>query len=233
MSNSSILYRLQQIDSQLDQASSRIQEIEILLNDSTLIDEAKAKASQAEKVLNDHKKNLRIVENQVSDQKFKMEQNESTLYGGRIRNPKELQDLQNEAASLKRYLGVLEDRQLEIMLEVEDQELEFTQANNLVLEITGRFEEEHAHLRAEKTRLNQELEKLLMERKAAADSADVDDLKIYDHLRLSRNGVAVTRVVDQSCAACGSTLTPGLAQSARSINQLNRCTSCSRILYAG
>ena len=60
--------------------------------------------------------------NNVNKQKVKIEQSEASLYSGNVTNPKELQDLQNEAAALKRYLVTLEDRQLEAMLEVETAE---------------------------------------------------------------------------------------------------------------
>lgn len=233
MSNSSILFRLQHIDTQLDQTNARLYEIDVILNDTSKIDAAKQNASSAEASLSVGQKKLREMENQVADQKFKIEQNESTLYGGRVRNPKELQDLQNEASSLKRYLDTLEDRQLEAMLEVEELEIIFQQANTSVNEIRGRFEEQNAQLRAEKTKLGQFCEKLSIERSAAVGSVDPDDLILYDELRQTRNSIAVTRVADQSCQACGSILTPGLAQSARSINQLVRCSSCGRILYAG
>jgi uncharacterized protein len=233
MSNSSNLYRLQQVDSHLDQSRSRLVEIESILNDSTVITEANGLVVVSESALMAGQKNLRHIEIQVSDQKFKIEQNESTLYGGRIRNPKELQDLQTEAVALKRYLNVLEDRQLEAMLEVEELEQTHKEALMNLNQVRGRFEEEHAHLRAERARLNLQVEKLSLERQAAISSISAEDQLLYDQLRQSRNGVAVTRVVDQSCSACGSMLTPALAQSAHSINQIVRCTSCSRILYAG
>jgi len=226
------LYRLQHTDTQLDQVKSRLVEIETILNDTSLIDAARQQASLAETALMQGQKKLKDCENQVTDQKFKIEQNESTLYSGRIRNPKELQDLQNESAALNRFLGVLEDRQLEVMLEVEDLEIDFEQASTSVNVVRGRFEEEHAQLRAEKTSLLQQLNKLMIEREATVHSVVDEDLALYEQLRRTRNGVAVTRVFDQSCQACGSTLTPGLVQSARSINQLVRCSACNRILYA-
>jgi len=233
MSNSSILFRLQQIDTQLDQAKTRLGEIDAILNDTSVIDEAKQNALLTEAALSLGQKKLHEMENQVTDHKYKIEQNQSTLYGGRIRNPKELQDLQNEASALNRYLGVLEDRQLEAMLEVEELELDYKKASTSVNQVRGRFEEANAQLRAEKTKFIQQVEKLMIERNAAVGSVDSQDLILYDQLRKARNGVAVTRVADKSCLACGAMLTPGLAQSARSINQLVRCTSCGRILYAG
>ncbi|MFN2235225.1 MAG: C4-type zinc ribbon domain-containing protein [Anaerolineales bacterium] len=47
-----------------------------------------------------------------------------------------------------------------------------------------------------------------------------------------RAGVAVAKVEDRACKACGSTLTASLNQAARSPSQIVFCDSCGRILYA-
>ncbi len=87
-------------------------------------------------------------------QKVKIEQTEATLYGGKVRNPKELQDLQNEAAALKRYLAVLEDRQLEQMIALEDVEKGSNLAVELLNEVQQQKEQANSELVREQTSLN-------------------------------------------------------------------------------
>ena len=128
MSQLSTLYRLQQIDSQLDQANNRLQEIQVALNEDAALKQAQQNHAAAEARLNDERQKLRRAEENVQEQKIKIELNESTLYGGKVHNPKELQDLQKEVAALKKYLGVLEDRQLEAMLVVEEAESDYNKA---------------------------------------------------------------------------------------------------------
>ena len=217
----------------LDQTRGRLVENETILNDLTVIKEAEAVVSTAEQILQQERRKLREIENQVKDQKYKIEQNESTLYSGRIHNPKELQDLQNDVAALKRYLAVLEDRQLEAMLAVEDYEANFTQASNAAAQARGHFEEQHAHLRAEKTNLLGTIDRYEIERQTVVIMVQPQDQTLYDNLRKIRSGVAVAHIIDKSCSACGSMLTPALVQSASSATQLARCTSCGRVLYAG
>lgn len=233
MSQSSNLYRLQLIDTQLQQAQNRLNSIDTILNDLSQFEAAEARAKEFQGILQQHQKQLRDIENQVTDQKYKIEQNESTLYGGRIRNPKELQDLQKEVASLKKYLMVLEDRQLEAMLLVEESEQAFKAADLDTKQVRGRFEEEHAHLRAEQSTLMTSKERLEVERQAAANMVPPQEQELYEQLRRTRSGVAVARITDRSCSACGSMLTPALVQAAGLATQLARCSSCSRILYAG
>ena len=116
------LYRLQQIDSQLDRVRLRLGEIESTLNSNAAVQAAEQTSDEAEQALDGTRKVLHRTEEDVGSQRLKIEQNESSLYGGKIRNPKELQDLQNDVAALKRYLNVLEDRQLDAMIAFEEAE---------------------------------------------------------------------------------------------------------------
>jgi uncharacterized protein len=227
------LYRLQQIDTQLDQARSRLKEIDNILKGEGRVKQAEAEASKKEKKLEEAQKALKRAEEDVQAQNIKIEQTESTLYGGKVRNPKELQDLQQEAAALKRYLAVLEDRQLDLMLVVEEAESLFNQAAQDLAEVRGLVMGQQATLVGERSKLEKDVERLEVERSAAHGSIEEEDLKLYDTLRRQRMGLAVTKVVDNSCSACGSTLTPSAVQTAHSHNQITRCTFCGRILYAG
>src|SRR5574338_1554039 len=143
------LYRLQQIDSQLDRIRGRLREIEIAMNENAALQEAKRRTAQAEAELEASRKSLHRAEQESQDQRVKIEQTEATLYGGRVHNPKELQDLQNETAALKRYQGVLEDRQLESMLLVEEAEETLQQAVAAQQEIQAALDHQNQGLAKE------------------------------------------------------------------------------------
>lgn len=227
------LYRLQQIDSQLDRATSRLHEIEIALGEDKAVRRAQNHLEKAEEKLQKAKLALKRAEQEVQAQRIKIEQNEATLYGGKVRNPKELQDLQNESAALKRFLAVLEDRQLENMLAVDEAEQEYENASHQLGNVQAQRSVENAELSDEKAVLLKEVTRLQTEREAASSGIPPDDMQTYTSLRLKRNGVAVAKVTDNTCTACGSTLSAALSQAARFPNQLTRCASCGRILYAG
>ena len=227
------LYRLQQIDSQRDKVLARKAEIEAVLNSNEALQQAEQEVQQAEQELQGARKILQHAENDVQSQNVKIEQTESTLYGGKVRNPKELQDLQAETAALKRHLSVLEDRQLEAMLVVETAE-DVSQASNTKLQAVKVHDEQtRKELNVEKTKLLSDLARLDDERKAASGTIDLTDITLYDGLRLNRRGVAVVHVTDNYCPACGSTLSSALLHSARQATQILRCEACGRILYAG
>jgi predicted nucleic acid-binding Zn-ribbon protein len=224
---------LQQVDSLLDQACSRLKEVQALLDDNTALAAAEKELRLVEEILDQERKRLRQAENQVRDQKIKIEQNESTLYSGKIRNPKELQDLQNDVASLKRYLAVLEDKQLEGMLAVDDAEKARDQARMDYERVQGRLVEARAHLQGEKSQLIQSIDRLEVERQVAESAIPAEQMEIYTHLKRVRRGIAVASILDRTCSACGSTLTPAMIQAANSPTQVVRCSSCGRILYPG
>ncbi len=233
MSTSLNLYRLQLIDSQLDHTSQQITEMESFLADDSLVKEAELQKTSAQSELTKGRKVLQQADFHVQEQKIKIEQTEAALYGGKVRNPKELQDLQHESASLKKYLLTLEDRLLEAMLNVEELEVEASVKQKEYLQIVASTEQKHAEWRGELSRLTQLHERLTVERLAAENTIPPNDRSIYQQLRKTRSGVAVVKIADRTCGACGAALTPALVQAANSPNQYARCASCGRILYPG
>ena len=227
------LYRLQQLDSQLDKLSSRLNEIEKELQDDLAFQAARKKAELTDQHLQKKKKELKRAEENLQSQRTKIEQTEATLYSGKVKNPKELQDLENESAALKRYRSVLEDRMLEAML-AEEEALEAHKAAN------ENFNEQRTILNLNQNRLKKEkkehkidFERISEERAAAVGSIPDGDLTLYEKLRSQRRGIAVSRVKNKACTACGTTLSATLLHAARNPNQINRCETCARILYAG
>lgn len=227
------LFRLQQLDSQLDAIQSRLNEIEHALKDQRELKQAESRFAAAADTLNRIAAELRRAEQEVKAQRLKIEQTEATLYGGKVRNPKELQDLQNESAALKRYLAVLEDRQLEKMIAHEEAQADESEASRRQEDERRRSESLNEDLSRERTALQEDARRLKSEREATAASIPKADLDLYNQLRQQRRGLAVARVTDSHCSACGSTLSAALLHSARSPNQITRCDTCGRILYAG
>lgn len=231
MSRSKNLYTLQKIDSLLDQHQARLGEIEVALANHALVSKAQAQAQRAERALNEAKKNLQKDEAEVRAQRIKIEQTESMLYSGRVVNPKELQDLQNGIAALKRFLGVLEDRQLESMVAVDsaqeinqDRQEELTQA-------LAQGEKKNTALVDEREIIRKNVRQVQAQQEKQWPLIAADDLRTYQVLRKKRAGIAVTKVANQACAACGTTLTEVTFRAARSPNQLIFCDTCDRILY--
>ena len=227
------LYRLQQLDSQIDGIHVRLKEVEIALADETELSQSRAKTNQITADLQQARQNLRNAEFETQQQRIKIEQTEATLYGGKVRNPKELKDLENEVAALKRHLSVLEDRQLESMEAEEEASNCLGEASAELETVQASHNRRLAGLNQEKEKLEKDLKRLEDERRVSASTIPAEDLSVYEALRQKRRGIAVAKVADKACAACGSTLNAMLLNAARSPSQLNMCDHCGRILYLG
>jgi predicted nucleic acid-binding Zn-ribbon protein len=231
MSQTLSLYRLQQIDNQMDHLRDRLQEIQKTLYDDTELRLSNEQAEKADARCLSANQVLKQAECDVQNQLIKIEQTQSSLYGGKSHSPKELQDLQNEVGALKRYLVILEDRQIEAMQESEMAEIDQQFAHAKVktaLEIRADLSKD---LRKEQETTRNELERFLVQYNAVAGAIPATYLEFTSQWRQKRRGVAVAVIGDNSCGACGSNLSLAQIQSARSSDHMMLCPSCGRILY--
>ena len=227
------LARLQKIDLQIDHCTNRIKELDQLLKDNGKVREAEKSAGDSDSETVKIRLLVKKAEETVDAQRIKIELNEASLYSGKIRNPKELQDLQNDIASLKRYLSVLEDDQLNAMLALEESEAKFKKASSILSEAQAQFINQTADFAGEKSKLIDNLQRLMGERDAALKPLSAESIAIYKRLRGQKRGIAIALAEDGACTACGSELRPEEMQSARSPNNIIYCSSCGRILYSG
>jgi uncharacterized protein len=225
------LFQLQEIDSAIDKANRRIKEIEISLNDEKQIKQAKALVDTCEANFLHEKTLFNSIDNDIQSKKIKKIQSESSLYGGSIVNPKELQDLQKEIASLTSYISKSEDELMNKYVDLEKAEKELSEAKEALGKGLSKFESEKALFNGEKNQLEHFIEGLSGKRDSVILPIDRSIMEIYNSLRKTKNGIAVAKLQDDSCASCGSSLTANQCQQARSQVKLFNCPSCGRILY--
>ncbi|OGO07902.1 MAG: hypothetical protein A3K46_01230 [Chloroflexi bacterium RBG_13_60_9] len=233
MTRISNLFRLQTLDSQIDTHNSRLAEIEAGLSRHPELDRARAEEDAARESLETTRLALRHAEEETRRQQLRITETEKTLYGGGDRNPKELQGLQEEAASLRRYLTILEERQLQAMMQCEDGEKSVSGAQNRREEQERLRGEAENTLHAEQAALQSTLATLGMQREAALSAVSAEDMEKYNGLRHTKRGLAVVRFEGGSCAGCGVAPSTSRVDSARSGQEIIQCGNCGRILYLG
>ncbi|MEW6569134.1 MAG: hypothetical protein AB1449_13415 [Chloroflexota bacterium] len=233
MSRASSLYRLQAIDLGIDRARVRLREIEAALGDSEALPRTRSQLAEAEARLRAAQAAAKSAEHTAASHQAKLEQAEVTLYGGTIRNPKELQDLQNEVEALRRYKPTLEDRLLEAMVDLEEAELQREALSQEVSRLEELLATKRTSLVEERQRVLADVERLEAEREAALATVANADRQLYEQLRATRGGVALALLQDDSCSACGLTQSHSERQSIRMGADLVCCKQCGRILYAG
>lgn len=233
MNQANLLFRLQMIDSEIDQIRKRLAEIEKTIKADKTIARAKQNLQKRDEVLEDARRPLRKIEDSVVTLRIKIETTENVLYGGKGRNPKELQDLQSENESLKRRMAALEEEQLEAMIIIEQAEHDQKTAAKELSQAEAQFASQKAGLLGEYALHGERENKLNLEREAFVASISPENLVTYQNLRVKKRGLAVASIEDKSCSACGSSLRPAEIQQAHSTSQMATCSTCSRILFAG
>jgi hypothetical protein len=231
MSQTLSLYRLQQADSQIERAQARLLAIQKTLDDDANLRQANEQADSAKALYQSADRALKQAETDAQSLRIKIEQTEASLYGGKGHSPKELLDLQNDVAALKRHLVTLEDIQLETILATEETMFAQVAAETDLRAAQIYSTEQNRSLQEEQNTLQKELEKLFAERAAVAGPIPSDALGLYDQLRQQRRGLAVAVISENSCSACGSGLSAAQMQSSRASGQMALCPSCGRILY--
>ena len=231
MSESANLYHIQNIDTQLDKFAKRLCEIEKLLSNNAAMTLASKQFESSKAAFDEARKALNTAENNVEDLDLKIKQNENRLYGGGVKNPKELEDLQIEYNSLQNRRSTLEDIQLNMMIAYEEANDALVNAEKNLKQVEARMIEESAGLRGEVMQIEEKQAKLNVEREALIINVSKENLLQYNNLRVKKNGLAVAAVADDACSGCGSMIRPAKRQEAREGNSLANCSACGRILF--
>jgi len=225
------LYRLQEIDLKLAAHTSRLDEIRHQLADNQAVIEAQELVDKAEIAAKPLRLQQQEIEHQIQTAKNKQNQTEQRLYSGSVTNPKELQDMQHELASLQKWQGELEDRLLDIMVALEEAEETLTSAKDTLAQVLEDVKNENQDLSEEMTAILQEFGKL--EEKRGKVSSEIEDatLKQYETMRPQKGNQPLARLTNEgTCSACGIQQTGVITKEIRRGEALIPCINCKRIL---
>ena len=134
------LFQLQKIDSQVLANTRRRTQIDMMLANDAEIDSAKQELIEVENILEKLGLELKALEEKILSKRNKMEQSEASLYGGGVKNPKELQDIQKEISLLRTTLSSLEEEQLSLMMKIDAAEVERQAAKQKATQAIAEFE---------------------------------------------------------------------------------------------
>ena len=231
MSRAQYLYRLQTIDSQIDEANQYLVRIKANLGKSKTLLNAEAKAETTAQSLRKVKTQLVDLELELKGLSDKIVTQEKRLYGGKNITAKEASNLQEEVASLKRRHAIIEEQLLEIMITTEETETVDNETQAALAEVQATWEDEQAKLTLLKGQFEQKLLNLKRQRPSTSSKINAPDMAEYDRLRAKKNRRAVTGVKGGACQACNVSISNSKLQRTRAGNDLSHCGTCGRILY--
>ncbi|MCY4528705.1 MAG: C4-type zinc ribbon domain-containing protein [Chloroflexi bacterium] len=225
------LYELQELDTQIDELTKTLAELESQLADDSVVAEANRRVAILESHAEQLAANRRSIDRAIEDLQARLGRTQERMYSGSIKSVKEMEAAEEERASTEREIAENEDRLLEVM--VRDDEVDDTLAKGR--EVVKRLEEQRsaavAELTARVEEIRASLDELTPRRDSTWDAISAPVLHRYETLRSSKGGTAIATVERGMCSGCRMTLSTSEHQRIRSASDPMQCSSCHRILY--
>jgi predicted nucleic acid-binding Zn-ribbon protein len=231
LSRTTQLYDLQQVDSALDERVARHHAVTASLNDTAELDAARAARVAAATALTEAQVHLRVLNGDLEALSAKLAGEEKKLFGGSVKNPKELRSIEQEVESLKRQRSEREDRLLETMEVLETRQAELTAAQAALATVEATWQQHQAGLLEDKDQLETQLRALKVKRDRMVAEVPWADLSLYDRLRRAKRGVAVAAVVQNTCQGCRVAVPNSVLMQVKHGQEIGICPSCTRILH--
>lgn len=223
------MYKLQQLDSELQRQQQYIEDIDRQLSGNKALTIAEANLTLIKQQLAEMRKSQKETEWKLEDMTTRSRDINNKLYTGVVQSPKELLSLKHEAESLKQRIDTKEEELLEIMGQVEEKETEEKSCSQKFSELTQEWQQKQVNLAQKRDESEKELTRLNKSREEDLQQIEQRDLMLYQQIKTIR-GQAVVRVLKGQCQGCHMTLPIGQGQKAKA-GEIIQCSNCSRILY--
>ena len=224
------LLELQTIDVELGKRSARLTEIAPLLGDDATLRALAKQAKETQARLDDALSRQKGLDDVIADYTAKIDAAEAKLYGGAVRNPRELQDLQADVAMLNRHRGEHEDTLIAVLDEVE----EVGQTRTLLAErlelSTAEWRASQQSMTEEQARLRSESADLDSRRSGVVSRIPPPEVALYERARAKHPGHPVARLHSGICDACRVGVPNRMMMEVRAGAQPSVCPNCSRVL---
>ncbi len=224
------LYQLQEVDLELDKQRRRLDELASQLGETPELAAARANLAGIHTRQASERARQKDLELETQSLETKLAAAEERMYSGRVTNPKELADLQNESHALRRWRDALDDKSLQVMTELEQSQAALNQAQAALSTIETAWTAHQQRLRQECAELKARLGKLAQARTERAQAIPAQDMARYESLRRSKGGVAIAMIEDGFCGVCGVELSDRVLTQAAQNEAWVFCGNCDRLL---
>jgi uncharacterized protein len=145
---------------------------------------------------------MAALESQVHDLDTKIEGLTAQLFGTAATSPKELQALETDIASIRKYQSELEDTELALIEEFEPHDLIVKQADSQIAALRDQQEQLTNEIAKAQLAIDQQAAEQVAARAAIAAALDPQMLALYEQIRKNNKGIAVARLEHGTCQAC-------------------------------
>jgi predicted nucleic acid-binding Zn-ribbon protein len=231
MNKAKQLHELQEVDLEIQHKAEVLTQVKSQLGRDDDLVAARSALDTAKKHLADLEHQQKTEDWELDDLGSKIAAVEKKLYGGLMKNPRELTGFQQDLEMLKAQRGEREDKLLAIMMEVETAQQDVSRKTSEFAAVEKDWNENQQKLSHQQTELEAELAKLEQKRELIVGQTDSASLGLYEEMRRARQGLAVSKVMQGRCQGCRISLPMSDQQRARMGHELVQCSNCGRILY--
>ena len=229
MSVAKQLYQLQEVELEIESNEQALAQIARQLGESQAVVRARTKLKLEQPHLEELRRQQHAAEWEIEDLVSKLTTAEGKLYSGRIKNPKELTNLQHEVDGLRVRRDQLEDKALAIMDRVELSTTSVATLSNELKTLEAEWHSQQQQLSTNMEQLKTTLSDLKHKRQLLSVKIDPQAIELYQELKKQRRQ-AVAKVEQGICRGCRISLPTTELQRARG-DSLVQCSSCGRILF--
>ena len=231
MTKAEALLDLQDIDSVIDRLTRRLTAIKASLHETEELIAARSALRAAQEDVTLKRGMRKDLELSDASLETRITQAEQRMYSGLVKNPKELLDLQNDIASLKRQKSKLDDQLFAAMVALEEAENVLAACTQADARIKAEWLASQGDLAGELTQLEHDLAAKTGEQIEARAQLGTPDLATYDQLRRRKGGVVVVEMEkDSLCGSCKVRVPAHVLQQLSQAEHTTRCPNCERIL---
>lgn len=229
MSSSKRVFDLQQVELAIQSKKKQLEEINMAINYNEAYELAKTKFESARNEQREREKQYKDLDAEAEELRTSIKQINDKLYGGKIKNPKELVGYEQEAGILKGSLAKKDDTLLDLMEKIDAAKSEINRLQQDFAAAETAWKQLKSTLQGQADQAGRELAELEKRRLEMLESIDKDTLAIYDGIK-SRKGQAVVKVEQGRCLGCRVILSVSELQRVRG-QGIVLCSNCGRILY--
>jgi predicted nucleic acid-binding Zn-ribbon protein len=231
MNKAKQLYELQEVDVDIEHKTQALTQVRSRLGKDDDLVAARAALDTEKKRLADLEHQQKTEEWELNELGAKISAVEKKLYGGSVKNPRELTPFQQDLEILKTQRGEREDKLLALMMDVESLQQDVRFKKSEFEKIEREWHENQQKLSQQQTELETELAQLQQTRNMLASQIDSEILGLYEEVRWAKQGQAVAKVMQGRCQGCRISLPVSDQQKARMGQELAQCSNCGRILF--
>jgi predicted nucleic acid-binding Zn-ribbon protein len=142
------------------------------------------------------------LEVQISGSKTRSAEIEKRLYSGQVTAARDLQAMDEEVKHLASHVTELEDREIEVMEELEPLDADLAVIDGELDRLTKQGESLESAIAEAETEIDSELARERAERAALVADVPGELLSRYEQLRKKLGGTGAARLVGGSCGGC-------------------------------